>query len=148
MNTKAIILSGILAFACITPAIAQVEFLNSGKVVKGDLPFSEAVKKGQALYLSGQVGLDPASQKLVAGGIGSETRQTMENIKAVLTAHGYALTDVIKCTVFLVDMADFPEFNGVYARFFQKGSYPTRSTVAVSGLAMGAKVEVECMASK
>lgn len=148
MGIKAIIASGVLAFACIPPAFAQVEFLNSGKVVKTSLPFSEAVKQGQVLYLSGQIGLDPASQTLVPGGISGETRQTMENIKTVLQAHGYAVSDVVKCTAFLADMGEFGDFNGVYARYFQKGHYPTRSTVAVNGLAMDARVEVECMASK
>lgn len=75
MGTKAIIASGIPAFAFIPPAIAQGEFLNSGKVVRGDLPFPEAVRQDQVLYLSGQVGLDPASQKLVAGGTGAQTRR-------------------------------------------------------------------------
>lgn len=100
------------------------------------------------MYLSGQVGLIPGTQKLIPGGIAEETRQTMDNIRQVLSAYSYELNDVVKCTVFLNDMKDFPAFNEAYKRYFQSGHLPARSTVGVSGLAMNAKVEVECFAAK
>lgn len=137
-----------LFFAAISQANASVSRLNEGVVVQGNLPFSEAVKVDDILYLSGQVGLVPATQKLIAGGITAESRQTMENISQVLTAHGYKLNDVVKCTVFLSKMEDFPSFNNVYKEYFKPEHLPARSTVAVSGLAMNAKVEVECFAAK
>jgi reactive intermediate/imine deaminase len=111
-----------------------------------DFPFSEAVAYGGVLYLSGDIGTGP-SGKLVDGGIGPESRHTMENIKATLTRHGLGMKDVIKCTVFLADIAEWPKFNEIYATYFDKGRYPARSALAASGLALGARVEVECMAA-
>jgi 2-iminobutanoate/2-iminopropanoate deaminase len=126
---------------------AKPEFLNSGKVLPSTLPFSEAVRVGNTLYLSGQLGVKPGTLTLVAGGIDAETRQTMENIRTALTAHGYGMSDVVKCTVMLADMADWPAFNTVYQGFFSR-PYPTRSAFGANGLALGARVEVECMAVK
>jgi 2-iminobutanoate/2-iminopropanoate deaminase len=126
---------------------AKVEFLNSGKILPTNLPFSEAVRVGNTLYLSGQIGIVPGSMKLVEGGIKTEARQTMENIKATLEAHGYAMTDVVKCTVMLADMAEWGTFNEVYKTFFS-GRYPARSAFGANGLAIGARVEVECIAAK
>jgi len=111
-----------------------------------DFPFSEAVAHGGMLYLSGDIGTG-ADGKLVAGGIGPETRQVMENIKATLARHQLGMGDIVKCTVFLADIADWPEFNTVYAGYFDPGRYPARSALAAAGLALGAKVEVECMAA-
>lgn len=121
------------------------QFLNSGKVLPATLPFSEAVRVGNTLYLSGQIGITPGSLTLVPGGIEAEARQTMENIRTTLAAHGYAMTDVIKCTVMLADMKDWPAFNAVYQTFFSP-PYPARSAFGASGLAVGARVEVECTA--
>jgi 2-iminobutanoate/2-iminopropanoate deaminase len=126
---------------------AKVEFLNSGKILPTNLPFSEAVRVGNTLYLSGQIGIVPGSMKLVEGGIKTEARQTMENIKATLEAHGYAMTDVVKCTVMLADMSEWGTFNEVYKSFFS-GRYPARSAFGANGLAIGARVEVECIAAK
>jgi reactive intermediate/imine deaminase len=124
-----------------------VEFLNSGKVLPTNLPFSEAVRVGSMLYLSGQIGIVPGSRKLVEGGIREEARQTMANIKTSLEAHGYAMTDVVKCTVMLADISEWGTFNEVYKSFFS-GRYPARSALGANGLAMGARVEVECIAAK
>lgn len=124
---------------------AKPEFLNSGNVLPTTLPFSEAVRVGNALYLSGQIGVTPGTMALVAGGMEAEARQTMENIRTTLTAHGYAMSDVIKCTVMLADMADWPAFNSVYQTFFTR-PFPARSALGANGLALGARVEVECMA--
>lgn len=111
-----------------------------------DLPFSQAVAYDGVLYLSGDLGAGPDG-KLVDGGIAAETRQTMENIKATLKSHDLAMSDIIKCTVFLADISEWPAFNEVYKQYFEKGSYPARSALAASGLALGARVEVECIAA-
>jgi reactive intermediate/imine deaminase len=110
-----------------------------------NFPFSEAVQVGPFLYLSGQIGTDPETSQLVEGGIGPETRQTMENIKTVVEKHGSSMDRVIKCTVFLADMAEWPAMNEVYASFFPTNK-PARSAMGTSGLALGARVEIECIA--
>jgi 2-iminobutanoate/2-iminopropanoate deaminase len=122
------------------------QFLNSGKVLPRDLPFSEAVLAGNTLYLSGQLGVEPGTLKLVPGGIRAEARQTMQNIKISLEAHGYSMKQLVKCTVMLADMADWPAFNEIYKTFFT-GQYPARSAFGATGLALGARVEVECIAA-
>jgi 2-iminobutanoate/2-iminopropanoate deaminase len=109
------------------------------------LPFSEAVRVGNTLYLSGQVGTAPGTLELVPGGALAEARQVMENIKAVLGRHGSSLDHVVKCTVFLADMKDWPAFNDVYRQYFKK-NLPARSALGANGLALGARVEVECIA--
>ncbi len=124
----------------------SVQFLNSGKVLPMTLPFSEAVRVGNVLYLSGQIGIVPGSMKLTPGGIKEEARQTMENIKTTLEAHGYGLSDVVKCTVMLADMSEWGTFNEVYRSFFS-GKYPARSALGANGLALGARVEIECIAA-
>ncbi len=108
------------------------------------LPFSEAVRVDRMLYLSGQIGLDRTGA-LVAGGIAAETRQTMENIRRVLERHGSSLDHVVKCTVMLADIAEWGAMNEVYRTYFPEAP-PARSTVAVAGLALGARIEVECIA--
>ncbi len=125
---------------------ADVEFLNSGKVLPTGLPFSEAVRHGDTLYLSGQVGVAPGSLKLVPGGFEPEARQAMENIRTTLAANGLTMADLIKCTVMLADMADWPRFNEIYRSFFD-GRYPARSALGANGLALGARVEIECIAA-
>jgi len=124
---------------------ATVEFLNSGKVLPKGLPFSEAVRHGNTLYLSGQLGILPGTMKLVPGGIRAEARQTMENVKAVLEAHGCSLGHLVKCTAMLADMAEWAAFNEVYISYFS-GSYPARSAFGCNGLALGARLELECIA--
>jgi reactive intermediate/imine deaminase len=110
------------------------------------LPFSPAVRVGNVLYLSGQIGNLPGSRQLADTGIAGQTRQVLENIKAVLTQAGSSLERVFKCTVFLTNIADFAKMNEVYATYFPKDP-PARSTVAGSGLALGARVEIECLAT-
>lgn len=123
----------------------NVAFLNSPALEGLDLPFSEAVRVDNMFYLSGQIGNIPGEMKLAAGGIEAETRQTLENIKATLERHGATLNDVVKCTIFLADIAEWPRMNQVYSSYFSK-PYPARSAVAGSGLALGARVEIECIA--
>jgi len=125
----------------------KVEFLNSGKVLPGNLPFSEAVRVGDLLLLSGQIGLVPGSLKLVDGGMKAEARQVMENIKTSLEANGYAMSDVVKCTAMLVDMSEWAAFNEIYRSYFS-ARFPARSALGANGLALGARVEVECIAAK
>jgi len=124
-----------------------IEFLNSGKVLPTNLPFSEAVQVGNTLYLSGQVGIVPGTMKLVPGGMPEEAKQTMENIRTSLEAHGYRLSDVVKCTVMLADIGEWAAFNQIYRTYFA-GKYPARSALGANGLALGARVEVECIAAK
>jgi reactive intermediate/imine deaminase len=122
----------------------QKEVLRVPGAVAG-LPFSPAVRVGDVLYLSGQLGNRIGTRELVPGGIAAETGQTLENIKTVLEAAGSSLDRVFKCTVFLADIADYAAMNDVYARYFTREP-PARSTVAGSGLALGARVEIECLA--
>ena len=100
------------------------------------------------LYLSGQIGIVPETQQIATGGIGSESHQIMKNIKAVLEAHGYAMDNLIKCTVFLTDMAEWPTFNEIYKSYLTEGRLPARSALGVNKLALGARAEVECIASR
>ena len=110
------------------------------------LPFSSAVRVGNMLYLSGQIGVRPGTTQLVDSGTAAQIRQTLENIKQVLTAAGSSMDRVVKCTVFLADMRDYATMNEIYRGYFP-GDPPARSTVAVSGLAFGAKAEIECLAT-
>jgi 2-iminobutanoate/2-iminopropanoate deaminase len=120
----------------------DIEYYTSENL-KG-LPFSAAVRVGQMLYLSGQIGID-GSGKLVPGGIRAETRQAMENIKAVLEQHDSSLDHVVKATIMLADMQEWSEMNTVYVTYFVK-HLPARSALGANGLAMGARVEIECIA--
>lgn len=110
--------------------------------------FSSAVRSGDFIFLSGALGALPGVNppQLVEGGIEAETRQTMENIIAVLDAAGATLDDLIKCTVFLADIADYAAMNAVYVEYFPSDP-PARSAMAGSGLALGALVEIECIAA-
>jgi 2-iminobutanoate/2-iminopropanoate deaminase len=123
----------------------RAQFLDSAEAKKLRLPFSEAVRAGDMLYLSGQIGNLPGELAPVPGGIVPESRQALDNIKHVLEKHGSAVDEVIKCTVFLANMAEWPKFNEVYREYF-KAPYPARSAVGVNGLALGARVEIECLA--
>lgn len=108
-------------------------------------PFSPAVRVGNLLFLAGQIGTD-TSNRLVSGGLEPEARQTMNNIKDVLEKTGSSLERVVKCTVFLADMKEWPAFNEIYKTYFPK-NYPARSALGATGLALGARVEVECIAA-
>lgn len=120
----------------------DVAYLTSPEMA--GLPFSEAVRVGNLLFLSGQLGRD-ASGRVVPGGIAAETRQTMENIKAALERHGATLDRVVKATVFMADMDEWAEMNCVYVTYFPN-HLPARSALGANGLALGARVEIECIA--
>ena len=130
-----------------TKTPAEVEFLNSGKVYPAGVPLSEAVRVGDTLYLSGQIGIQPGTLKLVPGGLKEEAAQTLSNIRTTLEAHGYSMRDVIKCTIMLADIARWGEFNEIYKMHFS-APYPARSALGTNGLALGAQVEIECVAHK
>ncbi|WNZ54358.1 Rid family detoxifying hydrolase [Microbulbifer sp. MKSA007] len=124
----------------------QVEFLNpTGSASK--LPFSEAVKVGNQLFLSGQIGLSPETKRLAQGGFAAETKQTLDNIKQTLERYDYEMKDVVKCMVILTDIKNFPEFNNIYQKAFAS-PYPARTTFAVESLALDAQIEIECIAAK
>jgi 2-iminobutanoate/2-iminopropanoate deaminase len=120
----------------------EVEYLTS-ESTKG-FPFSEAVRVGNMLYLSGALGRD-ASGKMVPGGIVPETRQTMENIKATLERYGSSLDHAVKVTVMLADISEWPAMNEIYATYFSN-HFPARSALGANGLALGARVEIEVIA--
>ncbi len=146
MNRWIVLAAALLGTACTaTGPGSDVEYLNSGEILPAGLPFSEAVRAGDTLYLSGQIGILPGTLQLAEGGMDAEARQTMENIRSTLRAHGYAMRDLVKCTVMLDDMGDWPAFNAVYASYFD-GRFPARSAFGADGLALGALVEVECIA--
>ena len=109
-------------------------------------PFSEVVRVGNMLYLSGQLGVN-ASGALVPGGIKAETKQVMDNIRGILERNGSGMEHVVKCTVMLLDIADRPAMSEVYVGYFPKDRMPARSTFGTTGLALGARVEIECMAT-
>ncbi len=108
-------------------------------------PYSPGIRLGQLVFTSGQIGLDPATGKLVEGGVAAQARQTLENLKAVLVAAGADLSTVLKTTVFLNDMGDYGVVNEVYAEFFPQDP-PARSAVQVAALPIGALVEIEAIA--
>ena len=110
-------------------------------------PYSLAVEAGDTVYISGQIHLDPTTGKLVEGDIGRQTQQCLENLKSILAAAGLGFEHVIKTTVFLADMADFPAMNEVYQNYMIE-PYPARSTIQVAGLPLGARVEIEAIARR
>ncbi|SNU03215.1 2-iminobutanoate/2-iminopropanoate deaminase [Prevotellaceae bacterium MN60] len=108
-------------------------------------PYSQAIRVGNLVYTSGQIPIDPATGAFAEGGIKEQTRQSLNNVKAILEEEGLAMDNVVKTTVFMADMGDFAEMNGVYAEFFTE-PYPARSAVAVKTLPKGALVEIEVIA--
>jgi reactive intermediate/imine deaminase len=122
------------------------QFISSLAVKAAKLPFSAAVRVGDVLYLSGCLGNVPGKLELVPGGMEAEARQTMENIGAVLKENGLTFDDVFKCTVMMADMKKWADFNKVYVTYFKPDRLPARSAFGASALAIGAQVEVECIA--
>jgi reactive intermediate/imine deaminase len=146
MRWSTVSLCGALVAAAPLAAQTPREVIRTpGAGAPADLPFSPAIRAGGLIFLSGQIGNVPGTRALVPGGIAAETRQTMENIGTVLRAAGSDWSRVVKCTVFLRDIADYAAMNEVYASYFPRDP-PARSTLAASGLALGARVEIECIA--
>lgn len=107
-------------------------------------PYSQAVRVGSTVYVSGQIPLDPTSMELVGGGIGAQTRRVFENLKAVATAAGGSLADAVKVTIYLTDLAHFPQVNEIMTEYFDQ-PYPARATLGVSQLPKGSLVEIDCV---
>jgi reactive intermediate/imine deaminase len=145
---KAVIAFTVALLALPTAADAQtprVEFLAPQLTRGQPVPFSEAVRVGDLLYLSGMMGTKPNTMELVPGGIEAEAKQALENIRIILKGAGAAVTDIVKCTVMLDDITKWSAFNRVYLEFF--GAHrPVRSAFGVDGLALGGAVEIECIA--
>jgi 2-iminobutanoate/2-iminopropanoate deaminase len=121
--------------------------VSTPKAPKAIGPYSQGIKAGDFLFTAGEAGVDPASGRLVEGGITVQTRQALENIRAILEAAGSSLQRVVRCGVFLADLADFQAMNGVYAEFFPADQGPpARTTVQAAKLPMGALVEIDAVA--
>jgi reactive intermediate/imine deaminase len=141
---------GMLALVATAPAPAapagrpNVERIGSIVLNGKPLPFSNAVRAGDTVWLSGQIGLKPDGT--LPAGFEAQARQTMDNIGGVLKTAGLGWGDVVKCTVMLDNMSDWPAFNPIYASYFPDGKFPARSALGADGLALGALLEVECMA--
>jgi len=121
------------------------QVITTDQAPKAIGPYSQAQRVGNLVYTAGQLGLDPASGAMVAGGIEAETRQVWANLAAVLKAAGSSVAQVVKTTVFMTDLGEFAQMNAVYAEMFT-GNYPARSTVQVAALPKGGRVEIECVA--
>lgn len=124
----------------------KIRYLTSEETTDLELPFSEAVRVGNMLYLSGMVGNVPGKLELVSGGVRAEAKQALENIRRVLKRYGSSMEHVVKCTIMIDDIDMWGEFNEVYISFF-KEPYPARSAFGADGLALGAALEIECMAA-
>jgi reactive intermediate/imine deaminase len=125
---------------------SMIEFFNSpdGKTAK--LPFSQSVRVGDVIYLSGCLGNVPGKQELVPGGMEAETKQMMENIAAALKPHGLGFDAIFKSLVMLADISEWAAFNKIYVPYFNPERMPSRSAFGTNGLALGARVEMECWA--
>ena len=139
----------VLLFSCTqkTPqkTATEIQFISVPGDSTNSLPFSMAVKAGNLLFLSGMLGTVPETNELAQGGIQAETRQVMENIKTVLEQNNSSFDRVIKCTVFLADIGEWSAMNEIYKTYFPNNK-PARSALGASGLARGARVEIECIA--
>lgn len=131
--------------ACADAARAQQPVYYKAPGATATLPFSEAVRVGDMLYLSGMIGVVGGTMTLAEGGIQPETRQTLTNIREALERHGTSMDNVVKCLVMLADMAEWAKMNEVYTTFFPKNK-PARSSLGAAGLALNARVEIECVA--
>ncbi len=147
------LLGAAFCFCCVLTVVAHgqdvkkadVEYYKTPRSMP--LPFADAVRVGNILFLSGEIGVDYKTFKLAPGGIKEETKQTLENIKATLEKYGSSMDNVFKCTVMITDMKEWPLMNEVYVTYFKKDRLPARSAIGANGLALGAKVEIECLAT-
>lgn len=147
MKRIASIATGVLIItsaATAAPERAAVEHFGKPALNGQPLPFSDAVRVGDVLYLSGQIGVGPDGK--LPDGIEAQTKLAMENIGAVLKRAGLGYGDVFHCTAFLSDMKNWPSFNKVYVPYFPAGKLPARSAFGTNGLALGALLEIECQA--
>ena len=142
--TRSCLAVALLALASLNTGADQAEFI-APPAGDGNAPYSQAVLYDDFIFLSGTLGTVPDTGTLAEGGIGPETRQTMENIKAALSRVGASMDDVLKCTVFMADIGEWANMNTVYTTYFT--TMPARSAVGVNGLALNARVEIECIAA-
>lgn len=154
MNARTILAGILVVWAGSLPAApglsaqqtrTEPRFIGSSVTEGLELPFSEAVRVGDLLILSGMIGIRPGSMELVSGGLEPQSRQALENIRATLAAAGAEVTDIVKCTVMLDDISQWDTFNRVYVDFFGEHR-PARSAFGAEGLALDAAVEIECLA--
>ncbi|HEV7237731.1 MAG TPA: RidA family protein [Thermoanaerobaculia bacterium] len=139
-----VLIAALLLFAGCTVAVDPKYHTLPERASLG-LPYSDAVRVGNLLFLSGTVGQVPGTRQVVSGGVVAETRQALTNIKTNLEAHGSSLDRVAKCTVMLADISDFDAMNQVYREYFPRNT-PARTTFGVAALPLGARVEIECIA--
>jgi len=141
-----IFLSAILMVGCEAAVDTEtdIEWLKAPGTEDMNLPFSSAVRVDNLLFLSGALGIVPGTRELAEGGIQAETRQTLDNISQTLENFGSSMDKVVKCTVFLADIAEWGAMNEVYSTYFP--NKPARSALGASGLALGARTEIECIA--
>ena len=125
-----------------------MERFNSGQVVPAGVPFPEGTRVGDMLYLSGQLGNKPGTMELAEGGIEGEGAQALANIRTILQAQGLDLNHLVRCTIMMADINEWAAFNGVYRKFFEGFALPARSAFGCQGLALGARVEIECIATR
>ncbi|MEM7099690.1 MAG: Rid family detoxifying hydrolase [Pseudomonadota bacterium] len=146
MTKKATLFYLILFCAgCAQSQSDKFEILSTKEHESRNLPFSQAIKAGGFIFLSGEIGTLPGSMELVPGGIKAETRQIMENMSGTLGRAGASMNDVVKCTVFIEDMSLWPQMNEIYVTYFPNHK-PARSAVGADGIALGGAVEIECIA--
>ena len=140
-----LLLTAIIFTACNPSKETKVTHYLSEEMAALNLPFSDAVIVDNMMYLSGQVGNLPGKLELAAGGIEAEAHQTMKNIKRVLEANGSSFDHAVKLTIMMADISEWAQFNEVYKQYFP-GKKPARSAFGANGLALGARVEIECIA--
>jgi reactive intermediate/imine deaminase len=131
----------------VAPADA-IERFNSGRIVPPQAPFPEGTEFGGLLFLSGVIGNKPGEMALVEGGLRAEARQALAHIETILRARGLGMEHLLRCTVMLADMAEWPAFNEVWRDYFGTRPLPARSALGCNGLALGARVEIECVAAR
>ena len=146
MKSVILTLLGLSVLLCGPVAAGELEIEHYSSNPDMQLPFSDAVRVGNMLYLSGKIGNIPGTSELAEGGIQGETRQALENIKASLEKYGSSMSEVVKCTVFLADIAEWGAMNEVYMTYFPVNP-PARSALGSSGLALDSRVEIECFAA-
>lgn len=142
------ILSSLLAIAALSCAQnSQRTVVQTADAPAAIGPYSQGIESSGFVFVSGQIAIDPATNQLIEGGTAAQTDRALRNLEAVLRASGLTMAHVVKTTVYMTDLADFPAMNAAYERYFSK-SPPARSTVQVSALPRGAKVEIEAVARR
>ena len=144
---KKLIILSIFILGCDSPQALKknIEYFNSPEHLANDYPFSEATIVNDIIYVSGQIGTSENGE-VIGGGIEGETLQALENIESILKRMGGSKSDIFKCTCMLKDIGDWPSMSKTYKSFFEGSMLPSRSAFAGSGLALGALVEIECLA--